>query len=182
MKRKKNIGYYVDYIKKFSKLLDDINLKKVENLSNKIISAKKNKILIFGNGAGASIASHFSNDLSNTTKIKTLSFDNSAHLTCYANDYGFENWVKKTIEIYAEKRDLIILISASGNSKNMINASKFCKKKKLNFFSLTGFKKNNLLNKNSKNHIWINSNSYNEVELAQLFILLSIVDNLNSKK
>ena len=63
----------------------------------------------------------------------------------------------------------------------MINASKFCKKKKLNFFSLTGFKKNNPLNKNSKNYIWVNSSSYNEVELAQLFILLSIVDNLNRK-
>ena len=56
------------------------------------------------------------------TKIKCISYDSSTHLTCYANDYGYENWVKKTIKIFYEMKDLIILISASGNSKNMIKA------------------------------------------------------------
>ena len=53
----------------------------------------------------------------NISKIKTLSFDNSAHLTCFANDYGFENWVGKQLG-YADKNDLVILLSASGKSKN----------------------------------------------------------------
>ena len=82
---------------KLNKIFADINFDKVVKLKKLIEKSKKNKILVFGNGAGAAIASHFANDLSNTAKIKTLSFDNSAHLTCFANDYGYENWVKETI-------------------------------------------------------------------------------------
>tara|TARA_B100000963_G_C22567006_1_gene644217 strand:- start:433 stop:981 length:549 start_codon:yes stop_codon:yes gene_type:complete len=181
MKNKKINTYYLNYIKKINKTFADINFEKVIKLEKLIKKSKKNKILIFGNGAGAAIASHFANDLSNTAKIKTLSFDNSAHLTCFANDYGYENWVKKTIEIFAEKNDLIILLSASGRSKNMINAAKYCKIKKINFFSITGFIKNNELNKISKNFIWINSKSYNQIELSQLCVLLSIIDKINTK-
>ena len=99
----------------------------------------KKKILIFGNGAGASIASHFSNDLSKNAKIRCLSFDSSTHLTCYANDYGYENWVKETIKIHYTNKDLIIFISASGKSNNMIEAAKFCKSKKIRFFFINWF-------------------------------------------
>ena len=177
-------NFFLEYVNKNNKILNNINILKLNNLFNTIkkIKTKNKKILIFGNGAGASIASHFSNDLTKTAKIKCLSFDSSTHLTCYANDYGYKNWVKETIKSHYSKGDLIILISASGNSENMIQASKYCKTKKIGFFSLTGFKKHNKLNKNSKNFLWINSNSYNQVEIAQLFILLCLVDNLRYKK
>jgi hypothetical protein len=52
----------------------------------------------------------------------------------------------------------------------------------INFFSITGFIKNNLLNKMSKNFIWIDSKSYNQVELSQLFVLLSVIDKINLKR
>ena len=175
--------FYINYQKKLNQISKGLNFEIIEKLFNRIKKIKKNnKILIFGNGAGAAIASHFSNDLSNTMKIKTLSFDNSAHITCFSNDYGYENWVKKTIDIFSNNTDLIILLSASGNSKNMINAAKYCKKKNIEFYSITGFKRNNQLNKNSKNYIWINSSSYNQIELTQQFILLSIIDKLNIEK
>ena len=61
----------------------------------------------------------------------------------------------------------------------MIKAAKYCIKKKINFFSITGFNKNNKLNKLSKNFSWIDSTSYNQVELAQLVILLYSVDKIN---
>lgn len=182
MSSKKKKNFYSGYISKNHNILSGIDVEKIERLEKLIKKNKKNKILIFGNGAGASISSHFANDLSNTTKIKTLSFDNSAHLTCFANDYGYENWVRKTIEIYADKNDLVILLSASGRSKNMINAAKYCKIKNINFFSITGFIKDNLLNKMSKNFIWIDSKSYNQVELSQLFVLLSVIDKINLKR
>jgi D-sedoheptulose 7-phosphate isomerase len=182
MSSKKKDNFYLGYISKIHNVLNSIELNKIEKLEKLVDKSRKNKILIFGNGAGASISSHFANDLSNTAKIKTLSFDNSAHLTCFANDYGYENWVKKTIEIFSEKNDLIILLSASGKSKNMINAAKHCKINNINFFSITGFVKDNLLNKVSKNFIWIDSKSYNQVELSQLFVLLSVIDKINLKR
>ena len=129
MKKNKLINFK-NYSKQHFELLKKIDGKKVDYLISQIKKIKNNKIIIFGNGAGSAIASHFSNDLSNTKKIKTLSFDNSAHLTCFSNDYGYENWVVKTLEIFADKKDFIILLSASGNSLNMIKAAKYCIKKK----------------------------------------------------
>lgn len=176
-----------NFIKKykldFFSILKKIEKKDILNLCNLIIDVKKkkSKIMIFGNGAGASIASHFANDLTNTSGIKAMSYDNTAQITCLSNDYLFQNWIKKIISYYANNDDLVILLSASGNSKNMINAAKFCKKKKIKYFSITGFKKQNKLNLNSSNKIWINSLSYNYVEMGQLFILLSIVDFFNKK-
>ena len=114
--------------------------------------------------------------------MRCLSFDSSTHITCYANDYKFENWVRETIKSHYDNRDLVILLSASGNSKNMIEASKYCKRQKIIFFSLTGFNKNNKLNMNSRNYIWINSKSYNQVEISQLLILLSLIDKLKKNK
>ena len=111
--------YFNQYIYTNNQILKNLNLENIDKLYEIIKNVKKNKskIMIFGNGAGASIASHFANDLSKNTKIKCISYDSSTHLTCYANDYGYENWVKETIKIFYEMKDLIILISASGNSK-----------------------------------------------------------------
>ena len=77
--------------------------------------------------------------------------------------------------------DLVILLSASGNSKNMINAAKFLNKKKISFYSITGFNKKNKLNLLSKKKIWINSNSYNHIEVIQNMILLASIDLANKK-
>ncbi len=174
--------YFKNYSKKFQKIIENLDFKKIEKIKNIIQSKKKNKIHIFGNGAGASIAGHFANDLTNVAKFKVYSYDNSAQITCLANDYNYSNWVKKIIEYYIERNDLIIFISASGESKNMIQAAKLCIKKKYKFISITGFNKKNSLNSLSKSFCWVDSKSYNYVELAQLFILLSIVDNLSNKK
>lgn len=174
--------YFENYSKNFQKIIETLNFKKIEIIKNIIKSKKKNKIHVFGNGAGASIASHFANDLTNSAKFKVYSYDNSAQITCLANDYSYSNWVKKIIDYYVEKKDLIIFISASGESRNMIQAAKLCLKKKYKFISITGFNKKNTLNSLSKYFCWVNSKSYNHVEIAQLFILLSIVDNLNKKK
>ena len=167
------------YFKNYIKIIKDLDKKKIDQFYNLCKKIKKNnKILLFGNGAGAAIASHVASDFTNSSKIKALSFDNTAHLTCFANDYGFDNWIKKTLQHYHINGDLVILLSASGNSKNMLVAANYCNEKKIKFFSITGFKRNNKLNKLSKNSLWINSKSYNHVETIQQLILLSLVDRL----
>lgn len=156
----------------------DIN--KLFNLIKKIKNKNK-KILIFGNGAGQSIANHFAVDISKNAKIKCLPFTDANHLTCFANDYGFENWVSKTIEIFKEKGDLVILISASGRSKNMINAANYCSKNKINFFTLTGFGNKTPLCKKSKNNIFVESKSFNIIEILHLYCLIQLVDLFKGK-
>ena len=100
------------------------------------------KLIFCGNGASASISAHGAVDFSKQAKIRSVTFNEANLITCLANDYGYENWVKKTLEFHADAGDLIILISSKGESKNMINACKYLRKKR--FFpviTLTGFKK-----------------------------------------
>ncbi len=176
---KKNKFLLKQYLNNYIDLIYELDKKKINHFFNLIKKVKKdNKVLIFGNGAGAAISSHVASDLTNSSKVRALSFDNSAHITCFANDYGFDNWIKKTLQHHYIRGDLVILLSASGNSKNMLVAANYCNKKKINFFSITGFQKNNKLNKLSKNTMWINSKSYNHVETIQQLILLSLVDRL----
>ena len=73
---------------------------------------------------------------------------------------------------------MVIFISVSGNSENIIRGAKFCKSNKIQSFSLTGLKKNNKLNMVSDNFIWINSSSYNQTDIIHHMILLISVDIL----
>ena len=92
---------------------------------------KKNKIIIFGNGGSSAIASHVAVDLIKNTKIKTVPVTDPSLITCFSNDFKQENWMKKAIEYYFDKGDLVIIISSSGMSKNIVNASKYCLNNKI---------------------------------------------------
>ena len=90
--------------------------------------------------------------------------------------------MEKAIEFYADEGDNVILISAGGNSPNMINGAKAAKNKKVNkIVTFTGNEKDNKLNKLGDVKFWINSKSYNHVENVHQIILLSIVDLIIGK-
>ena len=177
-------NFFTKYKSDFKKHLSNgdslITMNKIVNIFTEV-KKKNKKILIFGNGGSASIASHFSVDLTKIAKIRCVNFNEANLITCFANDYKFENWVSKTIEFYADKGDVIILISSSGTSKNMINASLYARKKKNKIITFTGFKKSNPLSKKGDVNIWVNSSRYNIVENVHQFLLLSTVDFFNLK-
>ncbi len=177
---KKNFSQHLGQIKN---LIEEINFDKVENLKKLILKTRKKngKVHIFGNGGSLSTANHFAIDMTKNAKVLTVSYSDDNLITCFSNDYGYENWVRKTIELYALKRDLVIFLSVSGNSKNILNAAKLCDKRGIKYFSLTGHKKNNSLNNRSKNYIWVDSMSYNSVEIIHHLILLNIVDLIIGK-
>ena len=176
-----------NYLKDFSSLLQPN-----ENIVNKIISVRdvligakqnKKKIMIFGNGGSAAIANHFMTDMSKNTNIKCISLSDTSLITCLANDYGYENLNQKYIEYYGNAGDVLIAISSSGESKNMINACKEAKKLKFSrIITLTGFKKNNTLSKMGNINFWVNSKNYNLVENTHQIYLLSTIDLLTKKK
>ena len=160
-----------------------------ENISEKFIKTlnilknlEKNRVHIFGNGGSAPIASHFSMDLTNNSSIKCLNYNDPAIITCYANDFKFENWISRVIKKYGDKGDLLILISSSGESANMIRAAKSAKQKKFSsIITFTDLKNNNSLSKLGDINFWIDSKNYNSVESAHHFYLLMLVDLLKSK-
>ena len=160
-------------------------IKKAENQKNKIISIsnllislnEKKTVHIFGNGGSASIVSHFSMDLTNNSNIRCLNYNDPTLITCYSNDFKFENWISRAVHKYGQQDDILILVSSSGESKNMKNAIKAARVKKFNrIISFTGFRKDNFLNKNSDINFWINSKNYNLIENSHQFYLLMIVD------
>ena len=79
------------------------------------------KVIIAGNGGSAAMASHVAVDFTKAANIRAINFNEADLITCFANDYGYENWVGKALEAYADPGDLVILISSSGKSQNISN-------------------------------------------------------------
>ena len=104
-------------------------------------------IIILGNGGSNSIAAHLAEDYTKCLNKKALSFSDGARLTCYINDYGFENSYKEFIQHFYTKNTLVILISSSGESPNITTAGEFCAAKNIPFIVLSGFKESNALNR-----------------------------------
>ena len=104
-------------------------------------------------------------------------------ITCFANDFGFENWIVKAVRKYGEKKDILILISSSGKSKNMLKAVKSAKEKKFSkVITFTGFDKSNPLRKKGDLNIYIDSKDYNHVENLHQIMLLTLVDMIKNFK
>lgn len=179
---KKN--YFKNYLEKFSKILSNYSHKDFLKVVKIIIEIKKNKkkIILVGNGGSAALASHVSVDLTKICKIRAINFNEADLLTCFANDYGYENWVQKALSFYADKGDLLICISSSGESKNIINGAKFAKKFGCKIITFTGFNKNNNLRKIGHVNLWLESKNYNFIEMVHNTWLLSIVDFIAKKK
>jgi D-sedoheptulose 7-phosphate isomerase len=183
----KNNFFFKNYYSNFYKILKRTKTNPLIDLAKAIIKHHQQggKIIIAGNGGSASIAAHICVDLNKELSIKAINFNESNLITCFANDYGYENWLKKALEIFCDKNDLVILISSSGNSPNIINAANYIKKKKIGLITFSGFSKNNKLKKTGLVNFWCQSNSYNFIEMSHYIWLVSVVDFLkkfHSKK
>ncbi len=176
-------NFYKKIFTEINEILNKTDYNSIEKITKLLLSTnKKNKkIIIFGNGGSAAIASHVSVDLTKNARIRCINFNEADLLTCFSNDYGYEKVFSKSLEFYADKGDLVIIVSASGKSKNLLEAAKICKKKKLFLCTLTGFSKGNPLKKMGNINLWVNSKAYNIVENVHQIWLLSIVDKIIGK-
>ena len=176
-----------NYLEDFIELLKPNNdsvesLIQVRNLLLEV-NSKKKKVLIFGNGGSSAIASHFSVDLTKNAKIKCLNFNEAGLITCLANDYGFEHWVEKAIDFYGDEGDLLIVISSSGCSQNMLNGVKAARNGNFkSVVTLSGFAEDNPLNQLGDINLWLDSKAYNFVENIHQAWLLTIVDLVIGKR
>lgn len=160
---------YLDNLVKVKKILIETN-------------SKGKKTMIFGNGGSAAISSHFSVDLTKNARIRCTNYNESDLLTCFANDFGYEKWVEKTINFYGDEGDTLILISAGGNSPNMINGAEEARRKKINkIITFTGNDKENKLKKLGDINFWVDSKAYNHIENVHQILLLSLVDLIIGK-
>ena len=176
-------NFYKNVFDKISSILNQTDFIALEIITRSLILTKKKnkKIIILGNGGSAAIASHVSIDLTKNAKIKSVNFNEASLLTCFSNDYGYKKVFSKSLDFYADKGDLVIIISSSGKSKNLIEAAKFCKRKKILLYTFTGMSKSNPLKKMGNINLWVNSRAYNVIENIHQIWLLSIVDKIIGK-
>ena len=121
------------------------NILKVELLSKKIFKTiqKGGKIISCGNGGSMCDAMHFAEELTgrfnkNRYPLPAVSISDPSHLSCVANDFGFEYVFSRYIEALGKEKDLLLVLSTSGNSTNIIQALQSAKKKKISSFCLLG--------------------------------------------
>ena len=132
------------------------------------------KIIFAGNGGSAAMASHCSVDLTKSAGIRAINFNEADLITCFANDYGYDDWVEKAVQFYGDKNDSLVLISSSGNSMNMVNAAKEAQKLGISVVTFTGFDADNKLKQMGEINLWVDSKAYNIVEMTHHIWILGI--------
>ncbi|MEN9653951.1 MAG: hypothetical protein RL235_63 [Chlamydiota bacterium] len=133
-------------------------------------------IYVIGNGGSAGIASHFSNDLMKALKIPSHTLYDSNLLTCLANDYGYAEVFSYPLDILLKPGDVLVAISSSGKSTNIVKAAQIAKDRGASVIALTGFSHDNPLRKLGSLSFWIDRSDYGIVETAHFFLLHTIVD------
>ena len=177
-------NYFNEYFSTIKRSLDFVNFRQLEKAINLIekVNRKGNKVIIVGNGGSASIASHLTVDFINAAKIKAINFNDSSIITCFANDYGYSNWVDKALACYANSGDVVILISSSGQSKNILAGANKANSMNVGVITLSGFLQDNPLRKLGNVNLWVDSRSYNIVEMTHHIWLLSVIDYVIANK
>ena len=175
--------YFPNYFETVAETINGIDPEALERAATMVrqVHDSGKKVILAGNGGSAAMASHVAVDLTKTAGIRAINFNEADLLTCFANDYGYEHWVARALEFYADSGDLAILISSSGASQNMLNGAEQSSAMGLAVISLSGFSQDNPLRRLGDLNLWAASDSYNIVEMTHHVWLLAIVDYLTEK-
>lgn len=138
-------------------------------------------VFFIGNGGSNAICSHMLEDYAKIGKFKTFAFSDPAFITCYSNDYGYENAMKEWLRVYFEKGDLLIAISSSGNSANINNAVDLAYELQGKIITLSGFKSNNKLSKKGEVNFHLPIENYGVVECFHQVIVHALLDEYVQK-
>lgn len=190
--------FFKDYSKELINCFTKTNIKllKITKQQLKKKYQTKNKIFVCGNGGSAAIANHFECDhkkiLSETKKInpRIISLcSNNPLMSAISNDISYDHIFSKQLEYLSDSGDVLITISASGNSENIIQAIKFAKKKKMLVISMTGFEGGRSkklcdinLHVNSKNYGVIENIHHAYMNIISQYIKIELISKKNISK
>ncbi|MBI3332849.1 MAG: SIS domain-containing protein [Candidatus Omnitrophica bacterium] len=177
-------GWLSDYLERYRQVLarEEIleDLARLKALLQEI-SARGNKVILAGNGGSAAIASHCAVDFTKNAGVRCVNFNEADLITCLANDFGYEEWLKKALEFYADDGDGVILISSSGKSPNMVQAGRYAVGRGLTLVTFTGFEADNPLKQLGAMNLWVDSRAYNIIEMTHQIWLLAVCDLIIGK-
>jgi len=167
---------------------DKNKLKNIEKAGNIMVESLKKggKIISCGNGGSMSDAMHFAEELTgkfreNRQGIAAVSISDPSHISCVANDYGYDYIFSRFIESMGNKDDVLLAISTSGNSQNVLNAARTSKKKGMKIVALTGKDGGELAN-HSDVEIRVEHNGYaDRIQEIHIKIIHSLIHYIEEK-
>lgn len=134
------------------------------------------QLFFIGNGGSSAIASHMTADFMKNGGMNTYSLYDNAVTTCMGNDYGYEYIFSRPIEFLAREGDLLVAISSSGSSQNIMNAIETAHKKGAEIITFTGFEQDNKVKRTGDLNVYVPCKKYGIVESIHNLILQQIVD------
>lgn len=140
------------------------------------VKANSGKVMVIGNGGSAAIASHLQNDLCKTVGVRAIAFSQVSLLTALANDHGYECVFERPVELWADADDLLVAISSSGQSENILRAARAALARGCRVITLSGFSADNPLRRLGDLNFYVPSPEYGHVESTHSVITHFLTD------
>lgn len=144
--------------------------------SMKAAHQRGNRVFFVGNGGSAGIASHLATDFSKNGGMRASALNDGSVLTCLGNDYGYEHVFSKQLEWHARAGDVVVAISSSGKSANILAAAAAARAADCELFTFTGFAPDNPLRVMGDVNIYVSDPNYGFVEVGHLALLHGVLD------
>lgn len=139
-------------------------------------NTKGKKVIFIGNGGSAAVANHKALDFWFTGKIRGLSFSDDTLLTCVSNDFGYSHVFAQPINMFADAGDILVAISSSGNSENIVFAAEEARRRGCHVITLSGFEEGNRLRRIGDLNFHVAAKHFNKVESTHLLICDCILE------
>ena len=164
----KTVNKYLEYDEGIGLLVDTFTKHK----------ERKSQLFFIGNGGSSAIASHMTADYMKNGGMNTYSLYDNAVTTCMGNDYGYEYIFSRPLDFLMKKGDLLVDISSSGNSLNIIKAIEIAESKEGAVITFTGFESDNMIKQMGNVNVYVPCRKYGIVESIHNLMLQQIVDTI----
>ncbi len=185
----------VDYFEKLGTLFSGIQVTDSQKRSVNVFDALSagidiivtqtslgRKVIFIGNGGSAAIASHQAVDYWKNGRMRAIAFNDSSLLTCISNDFGYPQVFAKPVEMFADPGDVLMAISSSGRSENILLAVNVARRKGCKVVTMSGFSTDNPLRLAGDLNFYVPSDSYGCVEIVHLALCHCILDTIISRQ
>lgn len=135
------------------------------------VANRKKKLIFVGNGGSAAIASHQAVDFWKNGGVKAITFNDASLLTCIGNDCGYENVFSEPVERFAEPGDVVLAISSSGRSPNILKAVTAAHSVGSRVITFSGFTADNPLRRAGDVNFFVPVRAYGLVEVSHLILI-----------
>lgn len=142
------------------------------------ISQTSHKVMLVGNGGSAAIVSHVQNDLCKQAGIRAMVFTEQPLLTALANDCGYENVFERPVELWTNSGDLLIAVSSSGQSENILRAVQAATLQGCQIITFSGFQPDNRLRHMGDVNFYVPAHTYGFVESAHMALAHCLIDHV----